>query len=74
MKPFEEIEEEIQVSTHVNNNAFIQQTLLLRSHDKVVCVVLVVHNILQVNPCLKKERKEIYFVCSEIYNGLIVLV
>lgn len=37
------------VHTHVYNDPFVQQTLLLCRHDKVVCVVFVVNYVLQVN-------------------------
>lgn len=43
--------------THINDNSFIQQALFLCSHDKVVRVVLVVHNVLQVDACDKESRK-----------------
>lgn len=32
--------------SYINDNSFVQQALLLSSHDKVMCVVLVVHNVL----------------------------
>lgn len=36
---------------YIEDDSFVQQALFLGSHDKVVCVVPVVHNVLQVDPC-----------------------
>lgn len=36
-------------STHMKNDSFLQQTLLLCSHHKVVRVILVVDDVFQVN-------------------------
>lgn len=36
--------------TYVNDDAFVQQALLLGCHDKVVGRVLVVNNVLEINP------------------------
>lgn len=30
---------------------FVQQALLLGSHNEVVCIIFVVDNVLQVDPC-----------------------
>lgn len=38
---------------HVDDDSLVQQALFLGSHDKVMCVVLVVHNVLQINTCDK---------------------
>lgn len=38
-------------SAYINDDSLVQQALFLGSHDKVVCVVLVVHNVLQINAC-----------------------
>lgn len=35
--------------TYMNDDSFIQKTLFFSRHDEVVCVVFVVHNVLQVN-------------------------
>lgn len=35
--------------THMQNDSFLQQALFFGSHHKVMCVILVVHNIFQVN-------------------------
>lgn len=35
--------------TYMNDDSFVQKTLLFSRHDEVVCVVFVVHNVLQVN-------------------------
>lgn len=36
---------------YVEDDSLVQQALFLSSHDKVVCVVPVVHNVLQVDAC-----------------------
>lgn len=36
---------------YVEHDSFVQQALFLGGHDKVVCVVPVVHNVLQVDAC-----------------------
>lgn len=36
---------------YVEDDSLVQQALFLRSHDKVVRVVPVVHNVLQVDAC-----------------------
>lgn len=38
---------------YINDDAFIQQALFLGSHDKVMSVVPVVHNVLQINTCVE---------------------
>lgn len=35
----------------MEDDSLVQQALFLCSHDKVVCVVPVVHNVLQVDAC-----------------------
>jgi len=42
--------------THMNDDPLVQQALLLSRHDKVVCVVFVVNDVLKINPC---ERDKI---------------
>lgn len=36
---------------YIEDDSLVQQALFLGSHDKVVCVVPVVHNVLQVDAC-----------------------
>ena len=50
------------LNTHMNNDSFIQQALLLRSHDKVVSVVLVVYNVLEINACKIKTNESNQYV------------
>lgn len=38
-------------SAYIDDDSLVQQALFLGSHDKVVCFVLVVHNVLQINAC-----------------------
>lgn len=40
--------------TYVNDDTFVEQALLLGSHDEIVGAVLVVNNVLQINPCREK--------------------
>lgn len=40
-------------STYIDDNTLVKQTLFLGSHDKVMCVVPVVHNVLQIDTCKK---------------------
>lgn len=35
--------------THMQNNSFLEQALFFGSHHKVVCVILVIDNVFQVN-------------------------
>lgn len=42
---------------YIDDDAFIQQALFLGSHDEVMSVVPVVHNVLQVNTCAEKRGK-----------------
>lgn len=49
------------VHTHVYNDPFVQQTLLLCRHDKVVRVVFVVNYVLQVNSW---KHEQIYLTKS----------
>lgn len=37
-------------------HSFIQQALLFGSHDKVVCIIFVVDNVLQVNALWQNKR------------------
>lgn len=43
------------VAPHMNDDSLVQKALLFRGHDEVVSVVLVVHDVLQVDAC-KSER------------------
>lgn len=36
--------------TYINDDTFVKQALLLGSHDKIVGAVLVVNNVLKINP------------------------
>lgn len=36
--------------THIDDDTFVEQALLLGSHDKIVGTVLVVNNVLKINP------------------------
>lgn len=47
----------MRVHTHVYDDPFVQQALLLCRHDKIVRVVFVVNNVLQVNSW---EHEQIY--------------
>lgn len=49
---------------YIDDDAFIQQALFLGSHDKVVSVVPVVHNVLQINTCAERARKAVKYICS----------
>lgn len=37
--------------THTQYDSFLQETLLLSRHDKVMSVILIVDDVLQVNTC-----------------------
>ena len=65
--------------TYVNDDTFVEQALLLGSHDEIVGAVLVVNNVLQINPCREKEAwtqfdslsarcicQELYFAASQV--------
>lgn len=39
-----------QGDTYIDDDPFVQQALLLGSHDKIVGAVLVVNNVLKINP------------------------
>lgn len=43
-------EKSLLIGTYINDDAFVQQALLLGCHDKVVSTVLVVNNVLEINP------------------------
>lgn len=36
--------------TYINDDTFVKQALLLGSHDKIVGAVLIVNNVLKINP------------------------
>ncbi len=40
-------------SAYINDDSLVQQALFLGSHDKVMRVVPVVHNVLQIDTCNK---------------------
>lgn len=44
------VEKSLSKGTYINDDAFVQQALLLGCHDKVVGTVLVVNNVLEINP------------------------
>ena len=41
----------------MQDDSFLQEALLLGRHHKVVCVVLVVDDVFQVNPLRRNERE-----------------
>lgn len=41
--------------TYINDDTFVKQALLLGGHDKIVGAVLVVDNVLKVDPCKEKR-------------------
>lgn len=51
----ETVEKSLSMDTYINDDSFVQQALLLGCHDKVVCTVLVVDNVLEINPCKEKH-------------------
>ena len=51
--------------TDLLQHPFLQQALLFSGHDKVVRVILVVHDVLQVNACLLLEIQEELLVENE---------
>lgn len=48
------------MGTYINDDAFVQQALLLGRHDKVVGTVLVVNNVLEINPWKEKHSDSVY--------------
>lgn len=49
---------------YMNNDSLVQQALLLCRHDKVMCVVPVIHNVLQIDSCNKRfavRRCDVFF-------------
>lgn len=46
--------------THMNDDALVEQTLLLSCHDKVVCVVFVVDDVLQIDPCERDKTVDLH--------------
>lgn len=41
--------------TYINDDTFVKQALLLGGHDKIVGAVLIVNNVLKINPCEEKR-------------------
>ena len=58
--------------THLNDDALCQQTLLLGSHDEVVRLVLVVHDVLQLDARRVIEIVEELLVEDERHAGDLV--
>lgn len=54
-------------SAYINDDTFIQQALFLGSHDKVMSVVSVVHNVLQINTCGERARNVLKYICSPCF-------
>lgn len=59
-------------AAYINDDSFVQQALFLGSHDKVMRVVPVVHNVLQVNTCAERARNANSMLNGRYYsNGFI---
>lgn len=43
---------------YINDDSLVQQALFLGSHDKVMCVVLVINNVLQIDTCKQMKPCE----------------
>lgn len=56
----ETVEKSLSMDTYINDDSFVQQALLLGCHDKVVRRVLVVDNVLEINPCKEKHSDQVY--------------
>lgn len=59
---------------YIEDDSLVQQALFLGSHDKVVCVVPVVHNVLQVDPCNDDNAGVIMSKSSKVVQKKVIKV
>lgn len=59
------------IFTHIDDHTLVQQAMFLCSHDKVVCVVLVIDNVFQINACTKDKWGPLAWLCECFDAGVV---